>query len=190
MLLGTFISRPQQICTEPDPPSLGHVPACFAHNKSTLSENIFFFVSWPFLSLHLVNKGTAVTIQTHSFLFAWEQSQLFVGLLLLFLFPFQPVTVETASGTCGEHVLVGQDLSPGGTGSARGQRGGQGAAGGRCQVKPRVQGTAIPSIHPKQCENSPQRFPGGCSCLSFPSSQCTAWRWCPTTRSLVVLAPS
>lgn len=153
-------------------------------------QRIFFFVvSWPFLSLHSVNKGTAVTIQTLSFLFAWEQSQLFVGLLLLFLFSFQPVMVETASGTCGEHVLVGQDLSPGGTGSARGQRGGQGAAGGRCQVKPRVQGTVVPSIPPKPCENSPQRFPGGCSCLSFPSSQCTAWRWCPTTRSLVVLAP-
>lgn len=51
-----------------------------------------------------------MTIQTHSFLFAWEQSQLFVGLLLLFLFSFQPETVETAAGTCGEHVL---GLSPG-----------------------------------------------------------------------------
>lgn len=42
MLLSTFISRPQQIHTEPGPPSLGHVPACFTHNKLSLSGNIFF----------------------------------------------------------------------------------------------------------------------------------------------------
>lgn len=101
MLLGTFISRHQQIHTEPDPPFLGHVPACFTHTKLSLSGG-FFFRSLPILLLHSVNKGTPVTIPNCSFLFAWEQNQLFVGLLLqLFFFPFKLVTVETLAGTCG-----------------------------------------------------------------------------------------
>lgn len=70
----------------PDPPFLGHVPACFAHAELSLSGGVFLSLS--ILLLHSVNKGTLVTIPNCSFLFAWERSQLFVGLLLPFFFSF------------------------------------------------------------------------------------------------------
>lgn len=63
--LGTFISHHQQIRTELDPPFLGHAPACFAHNKLFTIRSIFL-IPLPFLLLHSVNKGTAVTIQNRS----------------------------------------------------------------------------------------------------------------------------
>lgn len=72
---------------EPDPPFLRHAPACFAHNKLSLSGAVFF----SFLAFSV----TAFSKQRDSsdnpkpfFVFAWEQSQLFVGLLLLGCFFF------------------------------------------------------------------------------------------------------
>lgn len=186
MLLGTFISRRQQIRTEPDAPSfLGHAPACFAHNKLSLSGNIFF----SFLAFSV----TAFSKQRDSsddpklfFVFAWEQCQLFVGLLLLGFCSFLAgdrlngywylwCSIYWCRRICYQ-VTVGNRRT------------------GNCvweyQIKPKVRGTVVPTVPLREHDSSLQGFPGCCTCLSFPKSQCTVLRWCPKTRSLVIFAPS
>lgn len=178
MLLGTFISRPQQIHTEPGPPSLGHVPACITHNKLSLSENFYFFFPGCFLLLHSVNKGTAVTIQTHSFLFAWEPSQLFVGFCCCFcsLFsqgPLKQLLVPAGSTFCCCRIC--HLLPP--------------AQGGDSDEDKELlrEGTRSNQRSQLSFLSPPNNMRTGCSvflvvvrvCLSFPSSQGTVLRCAP-----------